>query len=75
MNLHKLKEILQRGEGIQVEFKTSQFELSRNTFSRHTRARSYCSVRQQPEKYKRMKRAMPEIIIEIHKITMINGTR
>ena len=26
------------------------------------------------KKYKQMKQAMPELIIEIHKITMINGT-
>ncbi|MCG8311530.1 MAG: hypothetical protein MI975_29345 [Cytophagales bacterium] len=26
------------------------------------------------KKYKRMKQAMPEIIIEIHKIMMFNGT-
>ena len=32
MTLHKLKEILQKGEGIEVEFKTSQFELNKNAF-------------------------------------------
>ncbi len=32
MTTDKLKEILQKGEGIEIEFKTSQFELNRDTF-------------------------------------------
>lgn len=32
MTLEKLKEIIEQGEGIDVEFKTSQFELSNNAF-------------------------------------------
>jgi ATP-dependent DNA helicase RecG len=32
MTSDRLKEILQKGEGIEVEFKTSQFELSKNAF-------------------------------------------
>lgn len=32
MTSDKLKEILQKGEGIEVEFKTSQFELNKNAF-------------------------------------------
>ncbi len=32
MDPEKLKEILQKGEGIEVEFKTSQFELNKDTF-------------------------------------------
>jgi ATP-dependent DNA helicase RecG len=32
MTSEKLKEILQKGEGIEVEFKTSQFELNKDTF-------------------------------------------
>ena len=32
MTKDKLKYILQKGEGIEVEFKTSQFELNRDAF-------------------------------------------
>jgi ATP-dependent DNA helicase RecG len=32
MTPEKLKDILQKGEGIEVEFKTSQFELNKDTF-------------------------------------------
>jgi len=32
MTPDKLKEILQKGESIEVEFKTSQFELNKNAF-------------------------------------------
>ena len=32
MTLNKLEEILQKGEGIEVEFKTSRFELNKNAF-------------------------------------------
>lgn len=32
MTRDKLKDLLQKGEGIEVEFKTSQFELNKNAF-------------------------------------------
>lgn len=32
MTINKLKEILNKGEGVEVEFKTSQFELNRDAF-------------------------------------------
>lgn len=32
MTQEKLKDILQKGEGIEVEFKTSQFELNKDAF-------------------------------------------
>ncbi len=32
MTIDKFKEILNKGEGIEVEFKTSQFELNRDAF-------------------------------------------
>ncbi|MEX1003722.1 MAG: ATP-binding protein, partial [Crocinitomicaceae bacterium] len=32
MTPKKLKDILQKGEGIEIEFKTSQFELNKDAF-------------------------------------------
>ncbi len=32
MTIEKLEEILKSGEGVNVEFKTSQFELNKDTF-------------------------------------------